>query len=197
MLLTDLPQQRLSTTANSADFLRVMMFAVCQPQDAAPNYFFALPAEAIIRVAPAPPNLGNFNQGITMLNIGQEMVTVVDLCYRVLPERPATSVDRQFLIFVQTTMGETCAIPTANFPLLLDMPISTVRPIPAAYRQVNDMNFASHMAILDSPSETLSAGDPGKAPLQVFLIGMNYLIAEKLMSVTTERKPLELMAGLN
>ena len=189
MLLTDLPQQRLSTTANSEDFLRVMMFSVCQPQESAPNYFFALPAESIIRVAPAPQNLGNFNQGITMLNIGQDMVTVVDLCYRVLPDRVATPADRQFLIFVQTTMGEACAIPTANFPLLLDMPITTVRPIPAAYRQVNDMNFASHMAIIDR--------EAGEAPLQVFLIGMNYLIAEKLMSVANEEKPLELMAGRN
>jgi hypothetical protein len=189
MLLTDLPQQRLSTTTNSEDFLRVMMFSVCQPQDAAPNYFFALPAEAIIRVAPAPQNLSNFNQGITMLNIGQEMITVVDLCYRVTPNLVTTTADRQFLIFVQTTFGETCAIATANFPLLLDMPITSVRPIPAAYRQVNDMNFASHMAILDRAA--------GEAPLQVFLIGMNYLIAEKLMSIPNEGKPLELMAGLN
>jgi hypothetical protein len=189
MLLTDLPQQRLSTTANSEDFLRVMMFSVCQPQDSAPNYFFALPAEAIIRVVPAPPNLSNFNQGITMMNIGPDMVTVIDLCYRVMPDRPTTKADRQFLIFVQTTMGEACAIATANFPLLLDMPITTVRPIPAAYRQVNDMSFASHMAIIDR--------DAGEAPLQVFLIGMNYLIAEKLMSVPNAEKPLELMAGQN
>jgi hypothetical protein len=189
MLLTDLPQQRLSTTANSEDFLRVMMFSVCQPQDSAPNYFFALPAEAIIRVAPAPKNLSNFNQGITMLNIGQDLVTVVDLCHRVMPDKVTTAADRQFLIFVQTTMGEACAIATANFPLLLDMPITTVRPIPAAYRQVNDMSFASHMAIIDRVA--------GEAPLQVFLIGMNYLIAEKLMSIPNEEKPLELMAGLN
>ncbi len=189
MLLTDLPQQRLSTTANSEDFLRVMMFSVCQPQESAPNYFFALPAESIVRVAPAPKNLGNFNHGITMLNIGPDMVTVVDLCYRVMPERVTTPADRQFLIFVQTTMDEACAIPTANFPLLLDMPITTVRPIPAAYRQVNDMNFASHMAIIDR--------EAGEAPLQVFLIGMNYLIAEKLMSIPNEEKQLELMAGRN
>jgi hypothetical protein len=189
MLLTDLPQQRLSTTANSEDFLRVMMFSVCQPQESAPNYFFALPAEAIIRVAPAPANLGNFNHGITMLNVGHEMVTVIDLCYRVMPTRPTTAADRQFLIFVQTTLGEPCAITTANFPLLLDMPITTVRPIPAAYRQVNDMSFASHMAILDRAA--------GEDPLQIFLIGMNYLIAEKLMSIPNEGKTLELMAGLN
>jgi hypothetical protein len=51
------------------------------------------------------------------------------------------------------------------------------------------MNFASHMAIIDR--------EAGEAPLQVFLIGMNYLIAEKLMSVPNEEKPLELMAGRN
>jgi hypothetical protein len=107
----------------------------------------------------------------------------------VMPDRVTTPVDRQFLIFVQTTMGEACAIPTANFPLLLDMPITAVRPIPAAYRQVNDMNFASHMAIIDR--------EVGEAPLQVFLIGMNYLIAEKLMSIPNEGKQLELMAGRN
>jgi hypothetical protein len=167
----------------------VMMFSVCQSQGSEPNYFFALPAESIIRVAPAPKTLGNFSQGITMLNIGQDMVTVIDLCYRVMPDRVTTPADRQFLIFVQTTLGEACAIPVANFPLLLDMPITTVRPIPASYRQVNDMNFASHMALIDR--------EAGEAPLQVFLIGMNYLIAEKLMSVTNEEKPLKLMAGLN
>ncbi len=49
------------------------------------------------------------------------------------------------------------------------------------------MNFASHMMIIDR--------EPGEAPLQIFLIGMNYLIAEKLMSIPNEEKQLELMAG--
>jgi hypothetical protein len=189
MLITDLPQQRLSSNINSEDFLRVMMFSVCQPQTGAPEYFFALPVESIVRVTPAPATLSNFNHGIAMLNVGQEMITVVDLCYRVMPDRPTTTADRQFLIYVQTTMGEDCAIAVANFPILMDMPITSVRPIPAAYRQVNDMSFASHMAVVDRPN--------GDSPLQVFLIGMNYLIAEKLMTVPQDAKPLELMAGLN
>jgi hypothetical protein len=189
MLITDLPQQRLSANINSGDCLRVMMFSVCQPQNGAPEYFFALPVEAIVRVTPAPANLDNFNRGIAMHHVGTEMVTVIDLCYRVTPDRPTTAADRQFLIYFQTTMGEDCAIAVANFPLLMDMPITSVRPIPAAYRQVNDMNFASHMAVIDRPN--------GGSPLQIFLIGMNYLIAEKLMTVPQDAKPLELMAGLN
>jgi hypothetical protein len=189
MLITDLPQQRLSTNANSADFLRIMMFSVCQPQANSPDYCFALPVESIIRVAPTPQELGNFNQGIAMVNIGQEMVTVIDLCYRVMPDRPTTKDDRKFLIFFQTTIGEDCAIAVTNFPLLLDMPITSVRPIPTAYRQANNLSFASHMAIIDQ--------QVGTAPLQIFLIGMNYLIAAKLMSAPDAEKPLELMAGQN
>jgi hypothetical protein len=114
------------------------------------------------------------------------MITIVDLCYRVTPEEPCTNEDRKFLLLLQTETQEPCAIPVSTFPTLLDLPLTSVRAIPALYRQVNEINFASHMATIDR--------EPGTSPLQIFLMGMTHLLADKLSAAIDRR---DVAAALN
>jgi hypothetical protein len=184
-----LARHRLSSSDSSNDYLPVMVFPICQPQGDTADYLFALPVEAIVKVMQCPASLGSFNQGISMISLDNQMITVVDLCYRLWPERIVTAADRQFLMLVQTHFAEPFAIPVANFPLLLHLPVTSAQPIPAAYRQVNNIGFASHMAIVDQ--------EDGKPPAQVFLMGMNHLLVEKLSLLVERRGNPELNAALN
>jgi chemotaxis signal transduction protein len=184
MMTLDPSQQ--SSNSNS-DSLRVMLFSIAQQAETIPENLFALPLEATIKITRCP-DLGIFKRGISIVEIEGQTVTVVDLCYRLAPERPANLADRQFLMLLQTHSGDLCGIPVAKFPELLDLPVTTVRPIPAVYRQVNDIRFASHMATLDRDGRSE----------RVLLMGMNHLLVEKLATIVnrTER-PLELKAALN
>jgi hypothetical protein len=184
-----LARQRLSISDSSNDYLPVMVFPVCQPQAHVADYLLALPVEAVVKVIKCPAHLGSFNQGISMISVGSQMITVVDLCYRLMPERATTAADRQFLMLVQTHFAEPFAIPVASFPVLLQLPVTSAQPIPAAYRQVNNIGFASHMAIMEQ--------EAGQPPVQVFLMGMNHLLVEKLSLLVNRRSTPELNAALN
>ncbi len=184
-----LARQRLSISDSSNDYLPVMVFPVCQPQDHVADYLLALPVAAVIKVIKCPDQLSNFNRGISMISVDGQMITVVDLCYRMRPERSTTTADRQFLMLVQTHTAEPFAIPVASFPVLLHLPVTSAQPIPAAYRQVNNIGFASHMAIMEQES--------GQPPVQVFLMGMNHLLVEKLSLLVNHHHTPALNAALN
>jgi chemotaxis signal transduction protein len=176
-----------SQPSTNSDSLRVMLFSIAQQAETVPENLFALPLEAIVKILRCP-DLGVFKQGISILEIGGQTVTVVDLCYRLAPKRPANLADRQFLMLVQTHSGDLCGIPVAKFPELLDLPVTTVRPIPAVYLQVNDIRFASHMAMLERAEQSE----------RVLLMGMNHLLVEKLATIVNRaERPLELKAALN
>ncbi len=182
-------RHRLSSSDSSNDYLPVMVFPIFQPQESGADYLFALPVEAVIKVMKCPADLSGFKQGISMISIANQMITVVDLCYRLMPERPVLLADRQFLMLVQTHSGEPFAIPVANFPVLLNLPVTSAQPIPAAYRQVNSIGFASHMAIIQLEPET--------PPAQVFLMGMNHLLVQKLSLLIDRQSSPKLNAALN
>lgn len=182
-------RHRLSSSNSSNDYLPVMVFPIFQPQESVSDYLFALPVEAVIKVMECPANLAGFNQGISMISIANQMITVVDLCYRLMPERTVIPADRRFLMLVQTHSAEPFAIPVANFPVLLHLPVTAAQSIPAAYRQVNSIGFASHMATIDQES--------GKPPAQVFLMGMNHLLVQKLALLVDRHHSPELREALS
>jgi chemotaxis signal transduction protein len=195
MLTTD-PSHQLSS--GNIDSLRVMLFSIAKQPQSIPENLFALPLEAIVKIIRCPA-LGTFKRGVSIVEIDQQTVTVIDLCYRLAPERPAQAADRQFLMLLQTHSGDLCGIPVATFPELMDLPVTEVRPIPAVYRQVNDIRFASHMASI----RTNAQADTSE---RVLLMGMNHLLVEKLAMIVDRaeraahgdrQQTLELKAALN
>lgn len=182
-------QGRLSAPTDSDEALRAMVFDICQDPTAVTENRFALPLEAIVKIIRCPAQLGVFRRGISILEIEQQTVTVVDLCYRLQPDRPTDPADRRFLMLVQTHSGDLCGIPVATFPSLIDLPVTMVQPIPPVYRKVHDIRFASHMVNMTKADQTE----------RILLIGMNHLLVEKLSLLmnNTQRQPLELKAALN
>ncbi len=130
------------------------------------KYLFALPVESVVKaiVYPAPKPI--LKDGIGMLNLGSQTITIVDLRHKFMSIEPDTDASR-FLILFHANAGELYGLPIKDAPILRDISATTIRLIPLAYREVNQLSFASHMAIVPQAEN--------QEPLQILLLGMgNY-----------------------
>ncbi|MBD2451525.1 chemotaxis protein CheW [Nostoc sp. FACHB-152] len=174
MLNTPFPFKRLSGAVSESDSLRVVVFAIA-------DYLFALPVGAVLKVIACPPISSTVESGIGMVDLGAQTITIVDLRQKLIPQvqtqqtqqvLSAVETSGRFLLLTQTRTGELCGIPVDKPPALIDIPLSTVRPVPWSYRQVADLSCVSHMAVLSIA--------PNEEPLKVLLFGMNQILADKL-----------------
>ncbi len=195
--------KRLSSTSTDSDTLRIIVFNLSikpssveadQDSEITPQsndgviseYLFALPITAVLKAITCPPVKWVVDSGIGMADVDSQNVTVLDLRHHFLnsnPKRQETSISDQvvnsdqFLILLKTRTDELCGIPVAHPPVLTDIPLSAIRPVPLSYRQAAGLSLASHMAIL---SET-----EGKKPVKVFLLGMNKIIEKNCVGNLT------------
>ena len=119
--------------------------------------------EAVEKAIVYPPDRAILKDGIGMINIGEQTLTIVDLRQkftRIESERDSS----KFLILFHTQSGEFCGLPIKDAPVLIDLDPDTIRSIPLAYREVNQLSFVSHMATV--PVE-------GLAPMQILLLGFD------------------------
>ena len=173
MPTTLLPFERLSgQTVEEKDSLRVMVFSVM-------DYFFAFPIGAILRIIPCPP-FTTEDKGIGTIDLGAQTVTIVDLSYKFIKQAKEKNIEQitqgnsspNFLIMFQTQTGELCGIPTINAPVLTDIALNNIRPVPLSYRQNSELSFVNHMAVIPQEKE--------KESLKIFCLGTDKLLADKL-----------------
>ena len=164
MLPQSCPLKRLSNVDEEQTTIRTIIFSLADvEQTAIGNYLFALPVEAVIRAIVYPANRTALTNGIGMMNLGDETVTIVDLRDKFTKTDP-THDSSGFLILFKTQSNELCGLPVKDAPTLMDIPLSAIRPLPLAYREVNQLTFASHAAIVPQ--------DGDLAPLEILLLGM-------------------------
>jgi chemotaxis signal transduction protein len=165
MLTTQLPK-RLSSLNDDSDMIRTVIFSLADIEATSMSkYLFALPVEAVEKAIVYPADRAVLKEGIGMLNLGEKILTIVDL------RQKFTTIDPQqdsskFLILFHTQAGELCGLPIKNAPELFDISPANIRAIPLAYREANQLNFVSQMAIV--PQEN------GLEPLQILLLGIGY-----------------------
>jgi chemotaxis signal transduction protein len=158
------PLKRLSNVDEEQTTIRTIVFSLADVEHTAiGKYQFALPVEAVIRAIVYPANRTTLTDGIGMINLGDQTVTIVDLRDK-FTKTDHTQDSSRFLILFKTRSDELCGLPVKDAPILIDIPMTTIRPLPLAYREVNQLTFASHAAIV--PQE----GD--LAPLEILLLGM-------------------------
>lgn len=141
--------------------LRAMIFAV---QDR----WFALPMGAVLKVSLCPPIKNNLDGGMGTVDIGKETITVIDLEEKFAPHRNY-SVTRRYLILTQTRNGK-CGLISESPPSIVEIPLSTIRPLPTAYRQQGELSFVTHLAVLPKTG--------GEESIDVFLLGVSPLLGE-------------------
>ena len=174
MLNTTLQVQKSSHTNTNPDTLRVLVFSVSVTSlSDHQDYLFALPVEGVLKVISCPHINWAIGTGLGMTDLGSENVTTVDLSQQFFfgdskkaddAKISTVSNSHRFLILLKTHTEEQCGIPVAEFPILSDIPLSTIRPVSLSYRQVAKMDFVSHMAILPQAEE--------KKSIKIFLLGI-------------------------
>jgi chemotaxis signal transduction protein len=174
MLTSSLLLKRLSSVNNDGETIRTIVFALADiDRTSMAQYLFALPVEAVEKAIAYPSERAMLKDGIGMLNLGSQTITIVDLRQKFAKIDPQEDSSR-FLILFHTQTGELCGLPVKDAPAMIDIPLDTIRSIPLAYREVNQLSFVSHMAIVPQ-------GD-NLEPLQILLLGL-------------DRSPAQLNAG--
>ena len=163
MLTSSQLPKRLSSLNDDSDNIRTVVFSLADiEQTSMARYIFALPVEAVEKAIVYPTDRAVLKDGIGMIDLGEQILTIVDLRqkFATIDAQQDTS---KFLILFHTHAGELCGLPIKEAPVLLDIPPNTIKSIPLAYREVNQLSFVSHMAIV--PQED------GLEPLQILLLG--------------------------
>ncbi len=113
----------------------------------------ALPMKAISRVVNMPQVHSSGLRAVGVTTVGQMELTIVDLHRQLFQTSAPTSDEKPgYLVILPTPSGEPVGIPIAETPLLMDVPTSAIRVLPAAYRQADTLSIASHIARI--PTET-------------------------------------------
>ena len=169
--------ERLSQqTTQENDSLRVMMFPVL-------DYFFALPIGAVYKVITCP-SFTTGNDGIGNVEWGLQSITIVDLRYKIweVAEQKSNTLDDEqrekndrnpkFLMMFQTQAGELCGIPVHKAPVLMDIALEHLHPLPLSQKQVNKLDFVEHMAVIPQAEN--------HGAIKIFCLGTREILASKL-----------------
>jgi purine-binding chemotaxis protein CheW len=142
--------------------LRSVIFAVH-------DRWFALPVGTVLKVSLAPPINNSLSSGLGTVDLGNETVTVINLEEKFAPNR-GYSFTHRYLILTQRNNGEKCGLITESPPSMVEIPLNTIRPLPASYRQQGEFSFVSHLAVLPKVGEAET--------IDVFLLGVRELFPE-------------------
>ena len=162
MLRITSPGNRLtSTTSTIAHSLRSIIFPIH-------NFVFALPIKAVFKIIPCPPIDSPIEDCIGLVEWEGKALAIVDLSqkFRSDPfEANTNQYQKGFLILTQTNESGLCGFFTQESPTLMDIPQDDIHPLPQSYREVNQLGFVSHMALLTN-EDTQQA-------LKIFLLGVD------------------------
>ena len=162
------PFQTLSNRS-AEEALRAIIFNVSE-------YVFAMPVGAVHKIIISPPITNNMERGIGIVNLGSQTITVLDLRYkfdRNFSEQSISPSSRRFLILIKTKTREICGIIVDLPPVLTDIPLSSIQPVPNSYREVMGLDLTSYMAIL--PWKKAQQEDE-KDSQNIFILGMEQIL---------------------
>ena len=134
------------------------------------EYTFALPMQTVAKIVPCPLIDRSGENGIGLLEWEGQIITIVDLQQQLASNVASFNSDinskHSFLILTQTKTQELCGFVTAKPPKLIDIFMDDVFLVPSSFREVHQLGFVSHMALL-SDLET-------QQKTKVFLLGINF-----------------------
>lgn len=165
MIDSSLVPTRLASLNDDRDNFRAIVFALANiEQTSMAKYLFALPVESVAKAIVYPADRPPLKDGIGMMTIGEQTVTIADLRHK-FAEIASDTDASGFLILFHTHANELCGLPIKDAPVLMDIALSTIRPLPLAYREVNQLSFASHIALIPQGENV--------EPLQILMLGMD------------------------
>ncbi len=89
-----------------------------------------------------------------LTHIDGHAAVVVDLHHKLFNTSIADQ--RGYFVILKPQVGDLVAIPVTTSPNLMDIPRDHVKVLPAAYRQSDTLNIASHVAVVPHGDKTLT-----------------------------------------
>ncbi len=148
----------MNRPADPKVLIRLVVFPIA-------GYRLGLPLDSILRVVNCPDELrSQTSERIELLPLGQHTISVLNLRSQLslAPGQPQPRIiptESNFLV-VAKVGEELCAIRVDAPPDLIEVDATTIRQLPAPYRQGHPLSIASQVVVLPQ----------GKATLAIFLL---------------------------
>ncbi len=150
----------LSPTRQVTPFLKLVVFGIG-------SLNLALRIESVYKVLNHTSVYSSGLNHVGVAHVGDGEVTVVDLYRRFFKSNQTSeSNPSSYLVLVKNTTGELYGIPVADTPVLMEVPLSTIRVLPESYRRADTLEVASHVAVIHQEG----------TPLTVFLLDVDLLL---------------------
>lgn len=151
-------QQTRAESARSS--IKLIVFAIG-------NLNLALSIESVYKVLNRTTVYGSGIKQVGVSHLGDREITVIDLYQRFFKSnQPAQSANSGYLVTMQNQAGELYGIPVTNTPVLMDVPLSTIRVLPESYRYADTVDIARHIAVIPQQETSLT----------VFLLDIDLLL---------------------
>jgi purine-binding chemotaxis protein CheW len=149
----------LKTKTTTAPSLKVITFQIG-------NLNLAIAITAIYKILKQTPIEGSGINSVGVAHLSDRELTVIDLQRQLFQDSAIKNQGQDnHLIVIKTASEDFYGIPVENVPILMDIPLSTLRVLPESYRRADTLGIASHVAILPQEQGTST----------VFLLDINLL----------------------
>lgn len=149
-----------SQSRDSAASVKMIVFTVG-------NFDLALPIEIVHKVLNQIPVYGSGLNGVGIAHVGDLEVTVIDLHRQLFQSSIINEAGQKgYLLVIHNKNGELYGLPVSSVPVLMDLPISSIRVLPEAYRNGDILGIATHVCYL--PKE--------EPPLTIFLVNPEQML---------------------
>lgn len=131
------------------------------------NFDLALPIEIVHKVLNQLPVYGSGLNGVGVAHVGEFEVTVIDLHRQLFQSSIINETSQKgYLLIFHTKSGDLYGIPVASVPVLVDLPLASIRVLPDSYRSGDILQMATHVCYL--PDE--------EPPLTIFLVNPEQML---------------------
>ncbi len=147
--------QSMPTAKAVKKSVKVIVFTIA-------GYKLALPMEAVLRVVNCPKEIGDRDQQVELIHLGQMAITVLNLHTHLSLKQAQPTLTKEHFLVAAKAGNELCAIRVDSPPDLVELDATTIRQLPDPYRQGHPLNIASRVAVLPQ----------GKATMAIFILDM-------------------------
>ncbi|MBW4522694.1 MAG: chemotaxis protein CheW [Scytolyngbya sp. HA4215-MV1] len=126
------------------------------------NLSLALKLEGVQKVVPTPQIFKSGEKTLGVAHFEDREAIVVDLHHKIFGA-PSSQPER-YVVLVQATDQQLYGIPTTTLPTLQELPLESLNPLPADYRDRDTLGIASHTVALpqQDTEQTLFLLDPDR-----------------------------------
>ena len=131
------------------------------------NFDLALPIEIVHKVLNQIPVYGSGLNGVGIAHVGDLEVTVIDLHRQLFQSSIINETSQKgYLLILHSKSGDLYGLPVASVPVLMDLPLASIRVLPESYRSGDILQMATHVCYL--PDE--------EPPLTIFLVNPEQIL---------------------